>query len=358
MKTSHLLIVLLLLGGLGLFAWQNATPTLPLVFLGIRTIALPLAVWLLGAIALGVLTALLLNILANATSAATNRRRTPKRYGRRLDTDTAPGISQAAHHAASGVAASQRSANRNPRRTPAPPGPEAAMGGEWQEWTNLQSPSQWEDWERVAQASAASTPAGRTFPGWGRQRQVQQQQQQVDNSWQELSQGWENLEDLRVRSPGVSPVQDTLDELEEGWEDLQESPSSRRSPPPREDFEASQSPKQVYRDGSIYSSRYRDGASQGDRPRPTPDEPGDAAIADWQTSPPPRSGSSEPGEPLDESPDQGPGPYAPETTENDLQAPQMGPDGVVDADYRVIIPPYRPLTQNDEDDDDEDWVPS
>lgn len=81
----------------------------------------------------------------------------------------------------------------------------------------------------------------------------------------------------------------------------------------------------------------------------------------------------------DYGPDYGPGyspDYGPEhdpdavdgatATPGELQDPRLAADGVVDADYRVLIPPYRPLDPStggttDDDlaedlDDDDDWI--
>lgn len=60
------LLPLLILGGLGLFAWQNWSPSLPLVFLGRRTQELPLAFWLILAIVAGALTLVVLSALQAA----------------------------------------------------------------------------------------------------------------------------------------------------------------------------------------------------------------------------------------------------------------------------------------------------
>ncbi|NJO77382.1 MAG: hypothetical protein HC827_01920 [Cyanobacteria bacterium RM1_2_2] len=56
----RVVLLLLIVGGLVAFAIQNLTP-IALVVLGTRTLALPLAVWVLGALAAGALTTLLLS---------------------------------------------------------------------------------------------------------------------------------------------------------------------------------------------------------------------------------------------------------------------------------------------------------
>ncbi|GET40824.1 LapA family protein [Microseira wollei] len=53
-------LLLLVLGGLTLFALQNWSPVLPMVFLGIKTASLPLAMWILFAIAAGLVTSWLM----------------------------------------------------------------------------------------------------------------------------------------------------------------------------------------------------------------------------------------------------------------------------------------------------------
>ncbi|AFY82834.1 LapA family protein [Oscillatoria acuminata] len=63
MREFRNVLLLVVLGGLTIFALQNTSPSLSLVFLGIRSIALPLSVWILAAIALGVVTAWAIAIL-------------------------------------------------------------------------------------------------------------------------------------------------------------------------------------------------------------------------------------------------------------------------------------------------------
>ena len=60
MPVIRLLLLLLILVGLAAFTLQNWAFQIPLVFLGKQTLVLPLSVWVLGAIAAGALTTLLL----------------------------------------------------------------------------------------------------------------------------------------------------------------------------------------------------------------------------------------------------------------------------------------------------------
>ncbi|MBD0335269.1 MAG: hypothetical protein ICV62_07265 [Cyanobacteria bacterium Co-bin13] len=333
MATPRLLILLLLLVAVGLLAWQNLSLAVPLRFLGLQTQAYPLAVWLVGAIALGSLSSVFLASLMTIGGTAGPNRRSPNRYGRRIPYDPTGSAGPDAANTRTAYGATEP----RPNRTPAADRPQT--DGEWSEWTNLRSPSQWEDWsDRPASSERSDRPSARSSaqpnpPWWGRKR-AETQAQQVNESWEEISDGWDELENVRYRARGVSPVEDALDDLEEGWNEAGNTP--------RRDFERGQSSKRVYQDGSIYSGRTDNVYG-----------PADAAEDDWQP-PQDRRGLAwdNPDYAADEAEDDSQNP-------DDLRDPKLGPDGVVDADFRVIIPPYRPLETNpssDPDDDDEDWI--
>ena len=55
-----LVVLIFAIGGLALFAWQNLSPSLSLTFLGLKSIPLPISVWILGAFFAGVITYLLI----------------------------------------------------------------------------------------------------------------------------------------------------------------------------------------------------------------------------------------------------------------------------------------------------------
>ena len=62
-KSRNLLLLFFLIfviSGLALFAWQNWSPSLSLTFLGLKSIPLPLSVWILAALVAGVITYLLI----------------------------------------------------------------------------------------------------------------------------------------------------------------------------------------------------------------------------------------------------------------------------------------------------------
>lgn len=63
MPVIRIVLLVSVVGGLTLFALSNLSPVLPLVFLGTQTLALPLAIWVGGAIAAGAITSFFLQAL-------------------------------------------------------------------------------------------------------------------------------------------------------------------------------------------------------------------------------------------------------------------------------------------------------
>ncbi|WP_017304807.1 hypothetical protein [Spirulina subsalsa] len=73
----QIFVLLLLVLGLVLLVAQNWVPLLPLVLFGSTTASLPVAIWLVLAIAAGILTSILLQILNYRPVSASSRPRTP-----------------------------------------------------------------------------------------------------------------------------------------------------------------------------------------------------------------------------------------------------------------------------------------
>ena len=369
------LIVVLLVGGLVvLLGVQNLAPALPLVFFGGSSQALPLGVWLVGAIALGALTTLASTALLGAGGGGTANRSGAYKY--RPQSFYEPTDPNAGARAAAGE--STRSTAPPPDPPPEPrtggqarPRDDAAAGGDpsWQAWTNLRSPGQWNDWESLSQApnpetagsSAGGSAGGSSVSGlvdgvttwFSSSKQRAKQQQRVNESLRELDDDWGDVANRPYTVPGVSPVQDSLDDISQGWDqtDLNRS------------FESAQAPRRVYRDGSIYSYSYRG----DDDPDPSDGQvdniyapPDDA----YGGAPPLDSamGAYERGDRYSDSAqddyddEYGPAPegnYGREPDRSDygdrpsfdddntpLGEPEVAEDGVVDADYRVIETPY------------------
>lgn len=63
MPVFQIVLLMLIVSGLAVFALSNMSPALPLVFLGMRTVTLPLAAWMGIAIAAGAITSFCLQLL-------------------------------------------------------------------------------------------------------------------------------------------------------------------------------------------------------------------------------------------------------------------------------------------------------
>jgi hypothetical protein len=234
----RLILLLAILGGFVLFTWSNLQP-LSLVFLGIQFPAFPLAFWVLGAIAAGVLTTFVISILFNLS-----------------------------HYVAGRAVRSQfrqaaRSSSRfqgvgDDRFQPESPSSSRATASKdddtaWKNWEGYEEPV---DRQRTGQRSAT-------------------QKQSVDDWEAEIPEDWDE-------APG-RPANTSGDSLRDR---SRAEPASRN----RTDYEVSQEPKTSSRSGSVYSYGYRDPGSSGvGKAEPVVDKP------------------------------------------------------VVDADYRVIVPPFRSL---------------
>ncbi|MBW4419751.1 MAG: hypothetical protein KME13_11045 [Myxacorys californica WJT36-NPBG1] len=73
MSLLRLVVLLVVVGSLALFAVQNWFAPMQLVFLGLRSPAFPLPIWVLGAIAAGVLTTIIISILFRLNSFTAGR---------------------------------------------------------------------------------------------------------------------------------------------------------------------------------------------------------------------------------------------------------------------------------------------
>lgn len=196
-------ILLAIVGTLGVFLVQNLTPAVALVFLGIQTPALPLSWWVLGAIAAGAATTLIIRVLFDfvgfmrgpslRASATTGTRRT--------------GESDRASNPASG---SRFGGTRtNPRQT-----------------QTRDDDAAWQDWSGY-EASAARQPEPPPPP----------------------------------RATSSSDADDWEQPFSEDWEEPVSQP--RPAAEKGRDFEAKQSPRQASQSGSVYSYSYQEPRGSG-----------------------------------------------------------------------------------------------
>ena len=346
MTTQRAVVFLLVVGGLVLFAVQNASPWEALVLFGARTQPLPLSVWMVGAIAAGVLTTLLMAGLLNLDSPE-SRSKSPRKGRSRAasssretqyrkttpESESSWGRSSDTPRGSAGSASTSSSDSADPLDA--------------QDWGTFKPPEQWDDWGQRPDPSVAvdtPDPAGSTRNKSKRKSRRQKEQYAVEESYEEIAGGWDDYEESEPTDKesayvprGGSPVDDALDDISDGWDDYEELEDNPAPPPPK-DYEVKQAPKTVYRSGSLYSYSYdKPETSEADRDEDAYssdeiedeiDEMDEINDEDYPTEPDkPTDNRKPPG------PDQG----------------RVGPDGVYDADYRVIIPPSRNL------EDEDDW---
>ncbi|MDF5735160.1 MULTISPECIES: LapA family protein [unclassified Nostoc] len=143
MAVIRLILLVAVLGGLTLLLVQNWSPALSLVFLGVRTQPLPLAIWILFSIATGAFTSILIATLFNLSNYFVGRqRRTPDR-----STATSP--------------RAKATRREEPTSRPASPPPpaskkEAPSSDVFDDWETNSSKD--DDWNFDEKPEEASTP--------------------------------------------------------------------------------------------------------------------------------------------------------------------------------------------------------
>lgn len=294
----RLVLLLLAFGALALFVFQNLSPVLPLVVLGVPTIALPVGLWVLGAIAAGAFTSILIAALTRLAaprfSHSSSRRPAPAAP---TNGGKTPSSSSGAAWKAPAWAANWANVQDKQRATTPTNRPQARRSAA-EDWEQPAHRDDWDDWE-VASPAASTSPPPRTAP-------LAPASFAEDNPFQ--------LPDEEPIYQDMPPEEPT-DQEQEVWDDWEEEtpPATRREeppPPPQRDFvEIRRTPQTQSRSGTVYSYTYR---------KEDEEEPAQEQV------PPPKS------------------------------------DRVVDAEFRVITPPYRPDASLPETSDDEleewdDW---
>ena len=343
MTTQRAVVFLLVTGGLVLFAVQNASPWHSLALFGMRTQPLPLSFWLVAAIAAGAITTLLMVGLFNLYGPEF-RPKSPKmgRVGAKSSR-----MGGASH--SDGRSVQTKSSRGRPPEFPIGSAGSAASPNwtsndttEAQDWDTFKPPAQWDEWGQSPEPSmGVDTPNQDVSSTQGKSRRPsrrQKEQYAVEESFEEIAGGWDEYEESTYEAPayiprGGSPVDDALDDISTGWDGYKEPHDKPTPPPPPKDYEVKQAPKTVYRSGSLYSYSY-------DKPEePNADSIEDAYPADEED------------DLENDLEDEDYPPDTEESADNRQATPgtgRVGPDGVYEADYRVIIPPFRNLDETDD----------
>jgi uncharacterized integral membrane protein len=251
-------LLLLVVAVFVILVLSNFSP-IALTFLGTTTQALPLGVWVVGAMLLGGLTTLLISgglRLVQSSSGTTPRSRSAHRTTHRATNRPADNAFRApwggAPRPATGPTPSPNSSSSSTDTRP--------PGDDWE--TSQQSRDQWNDWGEAPdlsdrQAAYSNTPVRDT----------------ADDDWA----NWDDYDDLE-RSRRSQP-----DELDD------EEPST--APPPRRtEFEARQAPESQRQSGSVYSYSYRrsdDDSSKRSPETKPPAKSGEVYDAEYRVITPP-----------------------------------------------------------------------
>lgn len=231
-QAPKLVVAALIVAALVILAWQNLTPALALNFVGFQSVALPLGVWLVAAIALGALTTILVASLVDIDLPSANRSNR-RRWTVRPDVPPHPdagrspdGTTQQRSRTWNGRSpqdifrrdgTNRGSDDRNPpRSTPrarptAPPQSNAVAVEDWQVWGQRSKPSDWQNWSDAS----GNQPGAENFD-----RRQRRDRDKADATIHDLDKGWDDSARETVYvPPGGSEVQDTLDDIDDGWDD-------------------------------------------------------------------------------------------------------------------------------------------
>ena len=136
MPIIQILLLFVLVGGLSLLVLQNLSPVLPIVFLGMKAQALPLAAWILGALAAGFFTSLCIQFFSYL------QRRSLLVRIRQLEASPSKEPEKRRETA--------QTASRQTSYTPPPPEPETPTSEdtseEWDDWEVEEAPED-DDWD-------------------------------------------------------------------------------------------------------------------------------------------------------------------------------------------------------------------
>lgn len=307
----RVVLLLAIVGVLLLFLLQNSSVVLPLTILGIKTVALPVAVWVLGAIAAGSVTALLTGALVRLGG------------GRRVSSRRR--------------AASSRSRS-GASGTPWTPPPWTGRGAEPQDaprnggrgrsqdddWGTSSSGDDWDEWARGAEAPRTTVRPPVTPPI----RDAEFRPLDVETVYPEpdyeptYSNSYDNsyspYSEYGASTPDYTPGFYEEPEEKEVWDDWEDEAARPAPPPPppppeevppaRDIVEIRRDPQSTQRTGTIYSFSYRTDEEVEEAP-PEPPSTGATVIQEPVTD-----------APVEEAP---------------VSAPEEEPR------IRVIIPPYR-----------------
>lgn len=273
----RLVVLVLVLVGLAVFVLQNMTPLLSLTLLGFQTPALPLSVWVVGAIALGSLSTLLTAVLIRSGMGGRSpRRRSVRSRPQRPSGSPTPPWTPPAW--------TGHNPNEAQPVNSTPPRPNKANDDDW-------SAPLVDDWDEWAGASSASRVPRQDAPDTSYTRiqdTAPDDRYRADNGFngsnidddfdfdesfdtvegdrsmpemaypqeQEVWDDWDD-DEIAVSYETVEPMQRVEGEPSPPLSESSPEPSSEPAPPARDIVEIRREPQAAARSGTLYSFTYR-----------------------------------------------------------------------------------------------------
>jgi uncharacterized integral membrane protein len=223
MSLIRLVLLLLILSGVTLFALQNWLPVLPLTILGGQTQALPLAVWMVGAIVAGAFTTLVFAGLFKLSNTLAAPRRSSRRAASRADEpDFTPPNSE--------------------WRSESAPAAQATANGRTtdsieDDWEQSRRQDDWDDWSDYVEPADSAPPPYDSPRSYANSQTVIQDEPVSETTWED----W-NPDQLEDRVP--QSIEETIQAQ-------------------RKIYEVPNQPKTRHQAGSVYSYSYRDASDSG-----------------------------------------------------------------------------------------------
>ena len=237
----QLIACLLVVAALVILVLQNLSPVLSLVVLGNTVGALPFSVWLVGAIAIGMLFTLL-------TYQLVPQKRAYRPIGKRLNDPVPEPVNQF-------VDAPGDSSNRSPSG-----GPSAGPSSQFQtptnrqnpydnDWESFKAPEQWDDWGQQRGASPRPSAGDAYTDSVG---------DPIDSTVRDIESGWDD--DNYDASARYAARQDTEPNI--GWSEYSDQSAPQNQPTSR-----------VYDQGWLYGNDANDEPPSAAQPgEPSPEE--------------------------------------------------------------------------------------
>ncbi len=221
--THLIIIILVIIGGLILFAGQNLSPSIALTFLGFQSSALPLSVWILIAIAGGFFSAIVISSLFQL---------------------------------------SQSLAEPNPKSSSRQPQPSPSSRVEVDQENDFEfDQPKTRQWQEYPSPASEPVKPQQSVPTTSLAADWETEVQPLNPTWDGQPQTVQSSERFNLEKEDIEPANtDTIDDFEDEGEDwIEDEPENQAE----RTYEVEQTPQTESWSGSVYSYGYRDQGESG-----------------------------------------------------------------------------------------------